>query len=413
MRDENAVPAAAQAKSLHQRNKSTSALSTLAQYGGVKPGSKRTVFADVSNTVRTAQPAKDDMILPAKGTYDLAKKAAEVSVQEFTKSTALLRPAQRPLSAITTKNAVNNPPTNASAAPKLEVADSSIAANIRKVLSKRSTTIFKEPSPPVEELPHLSDVKETRSRALTAPIQHTLPPVRENPVPETGEEQAKSITTETVVVTVTDAKQNAPEETGRDAFADASTTLVESIKDSSIPTETDEQRSYPHAEASSGSHDAYHSAPVHSHDQVEYLQTLEEQAILVEYERNEELARLQSQGQPRPEPEEYWEEEEEEEYYEADGYTTARSLPSRGDNTTGGVTIVLAPRVTARVERELVAAKEFVESTKTAEDIEDEAWDTSMVAEYGDEIFDYMRQLEVSLLRVYHCHPPLQSYSIP
>ncbi|EON64113.1 hypothetical protein W97_03343 [Coniosporium apollinis CBS 100218] len=394
VRDENAVPAAAQTKSLHQRNKSTSALSTLAQYGGVKPGPKRTVFADVSNTVRTAQPAKDDMILPAKGTYDLAKKAAEVSVQEFTKSTALLRPAQRPLSTITAKNAVNNPPTNASAAQKLVVADSSIAANIRKVLSKRSTTIFKELSPPVEELPHLSDVKETRSRALTAPIQHTLPPVRENPVPEADEEQAKSITTETVAVTVTDAKQNAPEETGRDTFADASTTLVESIKDSSIPTKTDEQRSYPHAEASLESHDAYYSAPVHSHDQVEYLQTLEEQAILVEYERNEELARLQSQSQPRPEPEEYWEEEEEEEYYEADGYTTARSLPSRGDNTTGGVTIVLAPRVTAKVERELVAAKDFVESTKTAEDIEDEAWDTSMVAEYGDEIFDYMRQLE-------------------
>ncbi|KAH0009350.1 hypothetical protein KCU78_g10770, partial [Aureobasidium melanogenum] len=30
-------------------------------------------------------------------------------------------------------------------------------------------------------------------------------------------------------------------------------------------------------------------------------------------------------------------------------------------------------------------------------DIEDDQWDTSMVAEYGDEIFEYMRTLEKSL----------------
>lgn len=48
------------------------------------------------------------------------------------------------------------------------------------------------------------------------------------------------------------------------------------------------------------------------------------------------------------------------------------------------------------MKKEIAAATELVESSRTQEEIEDEAWDTSMVAEYGDEIFAYMRELEVS-----------------
>lgn len=88
-------------------------------------------------------------------------------------------------------------------------------------------------------------------------------------------------------------------------------------------------------------------------------------------------------------------EEDEEEYYDAEGYTTARSIRSRGDNTTGGLTTFLEPRVTQRVLKELEQAKEFVMANRTEDDIEDEAWDTSMVAEYGDDIFEYMHKLEV------------------
>lgn len=84
---------------------------------------------------------------------------------------------------------------------------------------------------------------------------------------------------------------------------------------------------------------------------------------------------------------------DEEEYYYEDGYTTGRSFGLRGEST-GGVTTVLAPEATEKAEQELAAAKIFVEATRTQEDIDDESWDTSMVAEYGDEIFAYMRQLE-------------------
>ncbi|KAJ3478722.1 hypothetical protein NLG97_g8494 [Lecanicillium saksenae] len=102
------------------------------------------------------------------------------------------------------------------------------------------------------------------------------------------------------------------------------------------------------------------------------------------------------------EPEE-WDEEEDEEYDDQDqAYTTAHSFRSR-DYTTVGATTLLAPRLTARIQRELEEARIEVEESRTAEDFEEEAWDVSMVAEYGDEIFDYLRELEAS--RHYHLDP--------
>jgi hypothetical protein len=95
------------------------------------------------------------------------------------------------------------------------------------------------------------------------------------------------------------------------------------------------------------------------------------------------------------EPEEYWDEEEDDYEDQDQAYTTANSLRSR-DMTTNGITTVLQPRLTARVQSELEEARLEVLQTRPQEDIEEECWDISMVAEYGDEIFEYMRDLEVS-----------------
>lgn len=95
--------------------------------------------------------------------------------------------------------------------------------------------------------------------------------------------------------------------------------------------------------------------------------------------------------------EEYWDEEDEENY-EEEGYVTARSFRSRGENTTGGATTILFPQMNQRVRKEISAAKQLVEATRSPEEIEDESYDTSMVAEYGEEIFDYMQQLELKML---------------
>lgn len=96
------------------------------------------------------------------------------------------------------------------------------------------------------------------------------------------------------------------------------------------------------------------------------------------------------------EPEECWEEDDEDFDDQDQAYTTAHSVRSR-DLTVGGATeIVPLPRVTARVQRELEEAREEVERTRTSDEIDEELWDVSMVAEYGDEIFEYMRELEVN-----------------
>lgn len=105
------------------------------------------------------------------------------------------------------------------------------------------------------------------------------------------------------------------------------------------------------------------------------------------------------------EPEEYWDEEEDEDLYDEQGYTTAHSYRSHGDNTTGGATIVLAPKVTMKVQKELDEAKIITERSLSQEDIDEEDWDVSMVAEYGEEIFSYMRDLEVSTCEVLFRYP--------
>ena len=86
----------------------------------------------------------------------------------------------------------------------------------------------------------------------------------------------------------------------------------------------------------------------------------------------------------------------EEDYYDDQGYTTAHSTRSRGDNTTGGVTTALfPPKLTKRDATEIEVARQIVDSKRTPEEDAEEAWDVSMVAEYGDDIFNYMRDLEV------------------
>ena len=312
------------------------------QVGGIKAAAaKRTVFADVSNTTRQTV-AKDDMQLPGKKkNLDVLKDPAVVLTKELTKPGALLRPAQRPLANITAQaNASNGTESESvtSAVSKHVTLDvSQQAANIRKILSKKST-VFKEPQP-----------EPNTQKAI---VPSVVQPVESQPSSFLTEDRAPARSKEATTI----PEQSAPAAREQTTDVKFMETLVE------------------------------------VEEKYEYLDALEEQARVLEQDRHEELAKID--GLNGLEQEEYWDEDEEEEYYDADGYTTARSLRSRGDNTTGGVTLVLAPRVTAKVQRELEAARLYVEANRSAEDVEDEQWDTSMVAEYGEEIFEYMHALE-------------------
>lgn len=104
-------------------------------------------------------------------------------------------------------------------------------------------------------------------------------------------------------------------------------------------------------------------------------------------------------------------EHEDEDFYDPEqGYTTVHSylsgvdtrLPDVADLTevepepSMTVTVMDVPRFSEQALDEIEAAREHVEKHRLPEEVEDELWDISMVAEYGDEIFEYMREMEVS-----------------
>ncbi|KAI8966156.1 cyclin-like protein [Daldinia sp. FL1419] len=87
---------------------------------------------------------------------------------------------------------------------------------------------------------------------------------------------------------------------------------------------------------------------------------------------------------------------EDEDYYDDQGYTTAHS---GRDNTTGGVTTaIVPPKVTKRAAAEIATAKDIVARKMNSEVQDEEDWDISMVTEYGEEIFSYMKEVERDLL---------------
>jgi len=379
IRDENIPPAGtAPLKALHQRNKSTPALSTLLQGINANPP-KRAAFADVSNTVRTNATVKDDMILQQKVAIEkVALKSSKESaleqvppVLQMAKSVALLRPAQRPLSAAIQKSAL--PPFNesfASLASK-RLVEQSGDANIGKPIAKRQTTVFKE----AEII-----APETRVTATVPPIHQSLAAPIDRPLPTREESSKEGVTNEKATHGVSIAPQVLQKSDPLPAVEGHEPLSYSETFDGILPPR------YPELQL----HQVDSIRPK-SDDLEEFLPALESQIKEID-----PILDMKAIPSVVHDIDEYWDEEDDEEYYDAEGYTTARSFRSKSENTTGGMTIVLAPKVTARVERELAAARVFVESTRTEDDIDDEVWDTTMVAEYGEEIFQYMKELEVS-----------------
>ena len=287
--DENALPShPVTAKGTHQRNKSSTTLPTLMQNGAVRAGAKRAVFADVSNTTRTA-PVTDDGVK----THDNGKAAAI-----YLEPLVVSKPVQKPL-------AVKNITTT--------TAPTAALPTIRKVQAKKSVTVLGDSAAPTvdditagETRPSsagTTDESETHTKEDTAVGSVQPPRVLTHP--------------EAVILDTNALEQFAPE--------------------------------------------------------------VEEKVVVL----SQSLITVNDDD---------YDEEYEEELYEANQTMTRSGVT---DNTTGGATVVLCPKHTEQTLREIEEARQVVESTRTPEDIEDDQWDTSMVAEYGDEIFEYMRTLEV------------------
>lgn len=324
----------------------------------LKAPAKRTAFGDVSNTARVLNTTShDDSVAAAKKTIEIVKPVLH------DKPSGLLRPAQRPSTATSAKPTApfashyttSSDPISASIAAKVE--SKPLAPPPKRTLSKRATSIYKD-----------TDVENGQANqqdaAPIAPVHQNLGPRQHRSQPLLKQEQPVIRRTQSKVIN--NSHSNSLE-----------------VPAPSDPIYEDAQ------EQQLAEFDEGIQASIKENQQHGPQETVVETTL--------DLQRRALPPTPRlPEPEEYWEDEEEE-VYDEQGYTTAHSYRSRGDNTTGGATTVLFPKVTRKAEKELAAAKDLVEGARTMEEIEDEAWDTSMVAEYGDEIFAYMRELEVSL----------------
>ena len=400
--DENAIPSVGAQKTLHQRNKSSPALSSMHHAGGLKVAAKRTAFGDVSNTANVSRPSKDDSAIGGKGDYSILEKPAQDR-----KTTTFLRPAQRPLSVSGLKGLLSNVThTTSQAFVRQPLSDlqqpsqpASTVANTRKVVMKKSTAVSKDPTPVQTEQPVLDLHKPLPSTAPVAPVHRELQPRAQfrqpEELPESGPKLARK-----------QSKYIAPSEPQESAalpsVAPASSEEAPALRSDGIYIDDQGQvRCYEYTD------------PV---EPVDLVQSVDKHVMLTMNTHSQGFqAGLEPildihvpKTQPEPalkltlthvsEPEEYWDDDGDENYDE-EGYVTARSFKSRGENTTGAATTILFPKISQKAKKEIAAAKDMIEGSKTTEELEDEAWDTTMVAEYGEEIFQYMKDLEVKSVR--------------
>lgn len=395
--DENVPPVVQGYKTLHSRNKSSPALSTMAANGAARIGVKRAVFGDVSNTTHANRSIRDDSGLNNKSGYEINEKL--MAVEQDKKPAALQRPAQRPMSVSGLRallSNVTNTSNNTTATSIKPEAQVPAPANTRKVLTKRNTTIFKDPTAHLSEQPLVDLNKPLPTQVSVAPVYRDLNPQlykqqSDEPQPIIRRSQSKPvISTEEVTNSKPALGYTAPLEDNVLARSDG--VFIDDFGNVQVCEYTDETDL---VESVIATYDIP-SVPLEDINKFENAAHLHE---IVKTQLDNAQPQLQQNHtiSAVSEPEEYWDEEEDEENYDEDGYVTARSYKSRGENTTGGATTILFPKLTNKAKKELQAAKDLVEASRTNDEIEDESWDMSMVAEYGDEIFSYMRELEVRL----------------
>ncbi|KAL2196361.1 cyclin-like protein [Corynascus similis CBS 632.67] len=372
----------------HHRQKSLGNLKAMATTGALNAPPKRTAFGDVSNTARArvvdpiGKPAnKETVKIRAKAvTTTVSTRELRLEDKENRKGGAkesrskTITASKGTGYATKTQSSVPlqaaNPTSRGSAVNQLHAGTSLAQPPLRNGASKKATTIYQdrkeergndysEAASPVDDLAitvakPAKNPRHYKSQPLLRTEQHSL-----------RHQEAKCV---------------------------APTDRVEVEEEGDI----DENVTEPAYE------DAVEQLPQNAEAGIRGTYAEMEQANYKSLRQGENDVALQPKALPElpsaSELEEYWDEEEEQELYDEQGYTTAHSYRSHGDNTTSGPTTLLAPHVTTSVQEELEMAKAYVADHQTEEEIEEEAWDVSMVAEYGDEIFGYMRELEAQML---------------
>jgi hypothetical protein len=309
-------------KAIHQRNKSTPALSLMAQNAkNGNPNTRRAFGGDLSNVKAIC----DDSALPGKPI-----------VQATDKKPAFAQPAQRPLSMSGVKGLLNN----VTSKPVNPAGKASTTATMNNI--KRTNVVFRDQLEPVVETEPSKEVTTT-----TQPARHTERPH--------GKQTAQSH----VEKDDEDDEQEYFDILSEDSATEPQTSEVNRPESEMLPKKAETVKAAP-AAANVGKPRVRSARPRrNSYDESS------------DYPAGSEV-----------------EDSEDEE---------TRAYRFRGENTTGSTTTMIYPRATAAMKREILQAQSFVEANQTEEEIEEDFYDPSMVAEYSTEIFEYLREKEVCL----------------
>ena len=372
-------------------------------------GSKRTAFGDVSHVANINRPSKDDMILNGKNQNKILEKPI---LQQNGKQTApLMRPAQRPLSVSAGLKSIlgvgNGQKDSISKQPLAEIQQNMLpmappAVVPRKFPIKKSIAVLKDVLPQPTEQPK-TELTKPSSTVPLPPVHRDLPAA---PPTSNASQDVVDLGLNWREVKDVDIIQDtvAPPEIAPPAPSEK--VVEQSTSDDAAVARSDgvyidgngALQVYDFDDLAEYTEEIVELAGTEVSAQRNGVESTSlaalDQLLNTEPEQPKSEVVKKSMLPPVSEPEEYWEEDAVENY-EEEGYVTARSFKSRADSTTGNATTVLFPKVTQKTKKEISAAKELIEGSKTIEEIEDEAWDTTMVAEYGDEIFGYMKDLEV------------------
>ncbi|RMJ27520.1 g2 mitotic-specific [Aspergillus sp. HF37] len=317
-------------------------------------GPKRAAFGDVSNTANLVRANRDDSAA-VKNPNKVSEKRPLLAPER--KPAALPQPAQRPMPTSSLKGVLNSV-TN----PK----PAEVSAGSRKTFHIRDNAVYRDYLQP------LAETKGSASKEVATEVAH------DNKVANISRPSTAPL-----------QRDNLEEAVSKDDLKDFYSPAEE--YSDGIDVKERESKGYENDCKVNGDYDLHQrhtTAPgVHGSSGATKYPC---DSLALSHSTYDHV-------QAHSEPEEYWDEDDYENE-EDEGYTTARSYRSRGDNTTGGATTVLFPKYNSQVHRELALAKQIVEATRTVEDIEDEYWDTSMVAEYNDEIFEYIRDQEIKML---------------
>ncbi|KAI0434535.1 hypothetical protein F5Y09DRAFT_234400 [Xylaria sp. FL1042] len=423
-------------KTLHQRHKSTGNLINMSVTGSFNAAPKRTALGDRNVAPRDASDAPNASKLGSTHIYTttstmVASKAQENRVQANPKPTAVpnrafLQPAQRPPKTVALSTSMNQLRTSAG--------DSYVP---RKGLSKLTPLVYKDPqkedSRPAPAEP-AGAVPENWPVAQASKVQPSIPNLNSNvkqqppghPVPvepqssqsehrklRDGQQPSRhsnsseaqlqkrtysSTTNLPPLAPLADVPPPNPPRTDDDTTEPLYVDAVEDLTQEQFDFPTNELAQFIEAPQP-------HPLAVRS-VQESHVPELTKPAQASSTRSEANLINRNSGPYPAfaVNDRAYLDclsdcDDEEPHYYDDRGYTTAHSYRSHGDNTTGGVTTVMfPPKITKKGQSELETAKQIVESRRTAEDIQEDAWDISMVAEYGDEIFQYMKEQEMALL---------------